>query len=91
VAATLPRQQYVVDTGAAMREWHPVVDSYLDSSVEPGREKNQTEVKAAWEKVRAEWDALQKSTDATWSTSRTGFEAAWQQFQSTWEKAKKAS
>jgi hypothetical protein len=91
VAATLPRQQYVVDTGAAMREWHPVVDSYLDSSVPPGREANQVEVKNAWQKLRAEWDSLQKADDATWSTARTGFEAAWNQFQAAWEKAKRTS
>lgn len=89
--ATLPRQQYAIDTGANMREWFPVVDTYLDSEVAPGHQKNQTEVKAAWTKLRAEWDGLQKVDDANWNAARTSFESAWREFEATWQKAKNQS
>jgi hypothetical protein len=91
VAAGLPQNQYVLQMGERMRQWFPVVDTYLDSAVPPGRVPNQVSVKTAWERARAEWDALQSADATAWNARRSEFEAAYTGFERAWDEAQRNS
>ncbi len=89
VAAGLPQNQYVIQMGERMRQWFPVVDTYLDAGVPTEQASHQVEVKRAWEHTRAEWDELQRADATTWNAARSDFERAYTNFESTWDKAQR--
>ena len=91
IAADLPQNEYVMRMGEHLREWFPVVDTYLDAGVPQGRIQEQTKVKEAWQQVRDEWDQLQKADTGAWSSARTEFESAYTRFEQAWNHAQRNS
>ena len=88
-AAGLPQNQYVLQMGERLREWFPLVDTYLDAGIPPPRANLQAQVREAWEKVRAEWDQLQSADTAGWDAARSEFETAYTNFEHTWDEAQR--
>lgn len=91
VAAGLPQNQYVLQMGERMRQWFPVVDTYLDAGVAPEHAENQVDVKQAWERARSEWDELQSADASAWDVARSEFETAYMNFERAWNKAQRNS
>jgi hypothetical protein len=87
----MPENQYVLQMGERLRQWFPIVDTYLDAGIPFERANLQANVKTAWARVRAEWDELQRADANHWNSARSEFEAAYANFERVWDNAQRNS